>query len=625
MLLAGGFYVLTYGSDAPTNRAELSGLERPATVYTYGGGLPPLVVAATPADAHRALGYAQGSLLAWPIVVARQMARGRVAAWAGTRAMALDRHAALLGFDAHTDTLLASLPEATRATLEAFASGVDAGLADARRHNRFIALSGIHVDPFTARDVLALERLFAWTATEVTWPDSTRLPSEAQAFLATDSLFKAALGAFGWNGSAAWSHADSAGMSLTARYETGSSALPALFECVTVVGSDTTFAAFVPGTPFALAAAGRQAYAVVPRAQARIEQAPGSGWRAEEKAMRSAGGAIVPLTRFVQTGGVLLGADTTRTDTLRAFWRVAWPASVPATDATAWLDLGQNGVAGSFTLLPEATVLVTSPSAVQIGSRQAYASGEVTAPAHVVSDLRVRLDSLDRQASAPPSDWFLDATSPWGQEWGQRLSARIDTALFTAPHQHAAFEFLDNWRGSYRAGSIGATVFDAFARALDLTPGSPATALADTSQPFVRAQYTARFAVVADTLAARYGTDLLRWRWELQHPDTRRFPLWSVRDALDLPLPDPALVRPFSMPGSGHPTTLAGGVAGATSARASHVFVLHPGQPLATRLYRLAFDPTQPFARYRVEGHSLSAQRLTYPANAAATLTLLPR
>lgn len=609
----GGMWYLSYGVESVPSRATVSGLSAQATVHRYTEeGLPTVIQAASDADLLRALGYAQAQEMAFTLLLWRQVAQARLGAWLGASALPLDRHAARLGFSRGTDSLIAALPEGDRALLEAFAQGVNAGLHGQQRRDRFVALLGIEIEPFAAQDVLAIERMFAWSATTVAWPDSVNLPPEARHFITQDSLLRHTLGVFGWPESAGWTASDSTSSVLTARWVVGHAALPVVHESILVTATDSTLTIAIPGTPFPLLSARTAATAVFPAGRLQLQPATPRRWVADHTSLQKQDGGTFVERVWRDRDALLLRGDTST-----ASWEVAWTGLEPQTDASTWLSLLQRSSASATVFeLVQAQVLSSEG-----GSGEGYVAGVLAASESARPWLRLRLDSLAASRTRL-EDWFRDTQSAWAAEAHQRAAALLDSALLEQPHHRLAYEYLINWSGDLGGASIGATVFETFIQTLGLSPSS--TPLPDTSQYFAAVRYTTAFAAAADTVVARHGPDPLEWRWEHVHPETRYFPLWAAPESLRLDLRRPRALASFQLPGEGHPTALRWLDPTNRQASAVYVAVVVTGSNPRWKLHRLKYDAARPFARYQTGGRRVQPLEVAYPSSGGHLITLLP-
>jgi penicillin amidase len=108
--------------------ATLAGLGAAVTVERDALGVPTLRGASRP-DVARALGWLHAQERFFQMDLLRRAAAGELAELFGKRALPRDRAVRMHGFRRLAHTVVAQLPAAERATLDAYAAGVNAGLA----------------------------------------------------------------------------------------------------------------------------------------------------------------------------------------------------------------------------------------------------------------------------------------------------------------------------------------------------------------------------------------------------------------------------------------------------------------------------------------------------------------
>ena len=109
--------------------AAIAALTAPVTVELDGLGIP-RIRADSAADAYRALGFVHAQERFFQMDMSRRAAAGTLAALFGPRAAVLDRETLPYGFVRRARETLVSLPRRHRRWLEAYAEGVNAGIAD---------------------------------------------------------------------------------------------------------------------------------------------------------------------------------------------------------------------------------------------------------------------------------------------------------------------------------------------------------------------------------------------------------------------------------------------------------------------------------------------------------------
>ncbi len=125
-----GVYALVAASlPRQAGRAAVPGLAAPAQVEIDGLGIP-RVHARSLDDAFQAQGFMHAQTRFFEMDLARRSAAGELAALVGRGALPLDEQSRPYGFRARARAVLAALPARERGWLEAYAAGVNAGLAD---------------------------------------------------------------------------------------------------------------------------------------------------------------------------------------------------------------------------------------------------------------------------------------------------------------------------------------------------------------------------------------------------------------------------------------------------------------------------------------------------------------
>lgn len=111
-------------------------------------------------DALRAQGFLHAQERFFQMDLSRRSAAGELAALFGARALPLDRRQRIFDFRARAKRLLARLPERHLAWLNAYAQGVNAGLADLGARPPEYWLFGVEPEPWTVEDSLLVAFAF---------------------------------------------------------------------------------------------------------------------------------------------------------------------------------------------------------------------------------------------------------------------------------------------------------------------------------------------------------------------------------------------------------------------------------------------------------------------------------
>ncbi len=112
---------------------RIPGLSAPITIRFDGAGVPH-IRAANALDGAAALGFVHARDRMFQMELMRRAASGGLSEWAGPATLRMDRMMRILGLRRRAEADLAGLPPETRAMLDAYASGVNAWIA---QHGRF--------------------------------------------------------------------------------------------------------------------------------------------------------------------------------------------------------------------------------------------------------------------------------------------------------------------------------------------------------------------------------------------------------------------------------------------------------------------------------------------------------
>lgn len=199
-----GFAVLTLATYAGTRLEKavaslppsggeriVAGLDAPVSVEFDALGIP-RVLASSRDDAMRTLGYLHARDRLFQMDLMRRKAGGRLAEIFGDKALQLDRTQRFYQFEHAAAGILAALPESQRRTLEAYAAGVNARMAERNALAPEMLALGYRPEPWRAEDSLLVglgmfqtlnghpqeERMFSVM--------EASLPAEVLAFLTPD-------------------------------------------------------------------------------------------------------------------------------------------------------------------------------------------------------------------------------------------------------------------------------------------------------------------------------------------------------------------------------------------------------------------------------------------------------
>ena len=127
-IAAFGSYILLASRPALEGQLALAELAAPVTITRDAGGVPTLTASARP-DLARALGFLHAQERFFQMDLLRRAGAGELSAIAGAVALPADRLRRIHRFRARAQSVLAAMPPADRALLNAYTAGVNAGLA----------------------------------------------------------------------------------------------------------------------------------------------------------------------------------------------------------------------------------------------------------------------------------------------------------------------------------------------------------------------------------------------------------------------------------------------------------------------------------------------------------------
>ncbi len=163
LVLAALLIVLTIGSGLlarwylrnslpiTTGERAIAGLSAPVTIARDSYGVP-LITAASRADAARALGFLHAQERFFQMDLQRRQAAGELAALVGARAVAADRLSRVYRMRHVAEAALQLTPAPYRALLDAYADGVNAGLAALEASPFEYALLRVSPEPWKPED-----------------------------------------------------------------------------------------------------------------------------------------------------------------------------------------------------------------------------------------------------------------------------------------------------------------------------------------------------------------------------------------------------------------------------------------------------------------------------------------
>jgi len=593
LLLLVGLGVLTWYlafgvSPRTADDAAVPGLGAEVSITYDADGLP-TIAASSEADLVTGLGYVHAFHGAWPMALWRQAAAGRLSGWlADSTALALDRHALALGFEALARETYRRLSEDEQALLAAYARGVNRAFERGRltEGDAFVLLD-VHADRWEPWDALAVERLVTYLATPPVAPaDSVaamayRAHPALRRFVAADSTFRRALGLGGMEHSLAFTVSDSTGSALAQRIVYGTSALPLVREVGLRQGGREMIVATIPGTLMAPGGAGERAWSIFLTSTASLAQSPAELPEPAYARIVHRNGDETLVTTYRRPGALVLfdpAAPAPQPTVLRdtagvvidtipaaapTTWEVRWRGLAPGTDLAAWRAL-LAGEEPAFTVLPGDGVLLDADGQARVLGSPAVTRplpGGVFAGAHPLT--RHVADRLAADTVEVGRDGLLaDAFSAWAAGFAPPLIRALGGPGESEDDLRDAAAYLRGWDFRFAPSSVGAAIFVRWMEAHRAATGrlpDPAAVAAPPPPPdslgrvaevpaAALAKQTLRLAVAQ--MREEFGDDRALWRWQN-----------TQRTEITYPFLEDARGRfaPFHLPDGGHPTTLAWG------------------------------------------------------------------
>ncbi|MFN2451744.1 MAG: penicillin acylase family protein [Candidatus Dormibacteria bacterium] len=155
---AAGRLVLRRELPGTSGELRLEGLTEPVTIRRDGHGIPHLQ-AGSATDAALAMGLLHAQERLWQLETTRRVVAGRLAEFAGPDALGADRFLRRLGLMRVAEREAASTTGESRAVLDAYARGVNAGISSARSLPTEFRLTRLRPEPWRPADSLAAAKL----------------------------------------------------------------------------------------------------------------------------------------------------------------------------------------------------------------------------------------------------------------------------------------------------------------------------------------------------------------------------------------------------------------------------------------------------------------------------------
>lgn len=153
-----------YKKELPESDITLSlpGMEMPASIHRNDVGVP-TITAKTDHDVFFAMGYLHAQDRLWQLEIQRRTGRGRLSEILGSGTLRQDIWIRTLGLEGAAKSSWASLGPAARASLQAYADGINAWRSTHSRLPPEFALLNVEPEPWTPVDSLIWTKMFSLT------------------------------------------------------------------------------------------------------------------------------------------------------------------------------------------------------------------------------------------------------------------------------------------------------------------------------------------------------------------------------------------------------------------------------------------------------------------------------
>ena len=587
LVIGGGIVLyLSYRLPAPPARAYVPELGETTRIVVYENGSA-AVHAESARDAYAGLGYLHAQEHSWTMNLWQRTARGNLSAWLGEELLVLDRLTKRLRFASMSKAAYAALSPEDRDILDAYVQGVNTALSQRRpaQLHEFVLLRTVP-DLWEPWFPLAIERLFAWLAAELPHPDSLRnAPTTLRTLHEENRLLKEWLHLHGFDRSMAWAITDSLGTHLAQRHVYGASALPLFQEVKMTYPEETAMGATWIGTPFMPAGhTSARSWAVLPASTVSLhpstEDAPAPTYEYEKWTIADGQEVVMRFRRdrgafFLAPDSLLSAADFSRDmretqDSTTTVLFLTWPGWEPVSDAAAWFGL-LSGSDAPFALQDGDGLVISRNDSVYITGTPLFVTRHagVTATSNNPWSALAAKRLTELATSEPGSMGNPAGTRDLRSTWAANITPRlIDTISADGADTYPALvadalTYLRNWEYTFDEASIPATIMDTWASLyFDSTgmwpaiwPDSTASGRSGPGEHDIEHRIMER---TVTHLAAQFGIEPEKWRWEKAQPHRYYFPVWSAGDLSVEKTGNAAATRyaPILIPGSGHVTTL---------------------------------------------------------------------
>ncbi|MBP8291855.1 MAG: penicillin acylase family protein, partial [Caldilineaceae bacterium] len=157
----GGYFWLRTSLPLTSGTVRVDGLDGSVEIVRDRWGVPH-IFGSTDHDAFFGLGYAHAQDRLWQMEMNRRIGAGRLSEILGDATLSIDKFQRTMGYYRAVASDYAALSERSRATLDAYAAGVNAWLAEGHTLPPEFLLLGFEPEPWQPYDSLVWEKMMSW-------------------------------------------------------------------------------------------------------------------------------------------------------------------------------------------------------------------------------------------------------------------------------------------------------------------------------------------------------------------------------------------------------------------------------------------------------------------------------
>ena len=156
-----GYFWLKTSLPLTQGTIRVDGLDGSVNIVRDADGVPH-IFATTDHDAYYALGYVHAQDRLWQMEMNRRIGAGRLSEILGDATQSIDKFQRTMGYYRLVQQDYATLSEAGRAVLDAYAAGVNAWLAEGHTLPPEFLLLGVTPEPWSPYDSLVWQKMMSW-------------------------------------------------------------------------------------------------------------------------------------------------------------------------------------------------------------------------------------------------------------------------------------------------------------------------------------------------------------------------------------------------------------------------------------------------------------------------------